>query len=82
MALVKGDESLGVEWPKFVQHEPELHRANMSRLTQRAALRKLARRPHSIPERDDFTAAFSEIAERRAHGKTLMRLHEAVTHDE
>jgi NADPH2:quinone reductase len=82
LALVKGADILGVEWPKFVQHEPEIHRANMSRLTEWAASGKLATHIHSVHELDDFVVAFAEIAERRASGKTLLRLHEAVTADD
>lgn len=74
LALVKGCDILGVEWAKFVDFEPEQNRVNMSRICEWAVLGKVARHINSVRDLNDFRAAFEEIGERRAMGKTLLRL--------
>ncbi len=75
LALVKGCDILGVEWGKFVNLEPEQNRVNMSLVCQWAALDKVATHIHSVYDLPDFQAAFAEIGERRAMGKTLLRIY-------
>jgi NADPH2:quinone reductase len=76
LALVKGCDILGVEWAKFAAIAPEQDRVNMSRVCHWAALDKLATYIHSRHELADFQAAFAELAERRAMGKTLLAIEE------
>ena len=75
LALVKGADILGVEWAKFVASTPAENRVNMSRVADWAAAGRLATHIHAIHELADFEAAFAEIAQRRATGKVLLRLH-------
>ncbi len=82
LALVKGADILGVEWAKFALHDAAQNRGNMSRVTEWAAGGKLATHIHSIHDLADFQAAFAEIAERRAVGKVLLRLHELFRQQE
>jgi len=75
LALVKGCDILGVEWSKFVNLEPEHNRVNMSLICMWAGQDKVAEYIHSVYDLADFQAAFAEIAERRAMGKTLLRIY-------
>jgi NADPH2:quinone reductase len=75
LALVKGCDILGVEWSKFANLEPEQNRVNMSLLCQWAVLDKVATHISFVYDLADFQAAFAEIGERRAMGKTLLRIH-------
>jgi NADPH:quinone reductase-like Zn-dependent oxidoreductase len=79
VALVKGADILGAEWAKFAALEPEQDRVNMSRVTRWAAEGKLATHIHSVHELADFEAAFAEIADRRALGEALLKLHPLFT---
>ena len=78
LTLLKGCDIRGVFWGDFVAREPELHRANMSRLLAWAAAEKLSAHVHAIHELEDFVPALRAIATRTAVGKVLLRLNAAI----
>lgn len=73
LTLLKGADLRGVNWPEFVEREPNLHRANMARLMAWAAEGALSAHVHGVHELSDFVAAFATISGRTAFGKVLLR---------
>ena len=74
LPLLKGASVLGVFWGSWIGRDPASAAENIGELYELAATGKINPRISSVHELEDYLEAFSELTERRARGKVLLRV--------
>ena len=74
LPLLKGASLIGVFWGSWIGREPAASAENIRELYQLAAAGRINPRISSVHELEDYAEAFSQLTERRAKGKVLLRV--------
>lgn len=74
LPLLKGASLVGVFWGSWIGREPAAAAENIGELYELASSGKISPRISSVHELEDYEEAFSQLTERRAKGKVLLRV--------
>ncbi len=74
LPLLKGASLVGVFWGSWIGREPAAAAENISELYELASGGEINPRISSVHELDDYAEAFSQLIDRKAQGKVLLRV--------